>query len=54
MSAPLIAFRLSLFAFRQKDAAQDSVEFSEPPGSTMEVFAAESEQRIADSKPGAS
>jgi len=48
MSAPLIAFRLSLFAFRQKDAAQDSVEFSEPPGSTMEVLATESEERTAN------
>jgi hypothetical protein len=56
MSAPLIAFRLSLFAFRQKDAAQDSVEFGEPPGSTMEVFATESEERMAKSEvmPGAS
>jgi len=48
MSAPLIAFRLSLIAFRQKDAAQDSVEFSEPPGTTMADFATESEERTAN------
>jgi len=51
MSAPLIAFRLSPFALRQKDAAQDSEEFSEPPGSMMEAFAtdAKGEQRMANS-----
>jgi len=48
MSAPLIAFRLSLFAFRQKDAVQDSVEFSEPPGTTTADFATESEERKAN------
>jgi len=50
MSAPLVAFRLPLFAFRQKDAAQDSVEFGEPPGTTMADFATESEERTASSE----
>jgi len=40
MIAPLIAFR-------HKDA-QDSVEFSEPPGTTMADFATESEGRTAN------